>query len=102
MEQKSPAFQEDEKQKVSAEDVLRVFSEFRISRLKFEVITDVDYGVFYATLKSAQKTGRLSPSQRELLEYVAERLRETDGLNFSVPAQTLEDFLKRFPKKEGE
>lgn len=80
----------------SAEEVIKAFRDFAISRKKFELFTDkvISYQKFHYIMTFAKKKGRITPAQKRELELVAEKLEKAEGIDLSIPAGVLREFLK--------
>ena len=97
----------------SAEDVVKAFRDFGISRKKFELFSSefqedrliekgMSFQKFHYIMKFAQEKGRITPAQKRELERVAERLEKIEGMDLKTPARVLREFLESVEvKTEG-
>ncbi len=92
----------------SAEEVMKAFADFGLSRKKFELFSSkfyterekekmekgLSYQTFHYIMKFAQQKKRLTPAQKRKLETVAERLEKIEGIDLSIPAKVLREFIQ--------
>ena len=93
---------------MKADEVLKAFEEYELSRYKLGLLTSrfytekgkekcekgVDYRKFWYIMKFAKENGRITPAQKRDLELIAERLERVEGMDFSVPVKVLREFIK--------
>ncbi|EDP75362.1 hypothetical protein HG1285_15396 [Hydrogenivirga sp. 128-5-R1-1] len=96
-----------------AEEVLKAFADYELSRYRLGMFTSrfyrvgdkekceegIDYRKFHYIMTFAREERRITPAQKRELELIANRLEEIKEMDFSVPVKVLREFLKEVKVK---